>query len=90
MNLLRSLLFLPLFYGWTVLMVIGCLPTLLGPWRLALKAQETWAGGVLFLARTVLRIRYEIRGREHLLQGCALVASKHQSAWETIAFQHIL
>ena len=59
MNLLRSVLFLPLFYGWTALMVIGCLPTLLGHWRWALKAQESWAGGVLFLARTILRIRYE-------------------------------
>jgi 1-acyl-sn-glycerol-3-phosphate acyltransferase len=39
----------------------------------------------LFLLRTIVGIRIEVRGREKIPQGPCLVASKHQSAWETFA-----
>jgi len=41
---------------------------------------------VIWLARWVLGIRYVVRGREHLPAMPALIMSKHQSAWETVAF----
>ena len=41
---------------------------------------------VIWLARWVLGIRYVVRGREHLPIIPAVILSKHQSAWETVAF----
>ncbi len=39
----------------------------------------------LFLLRTIVGIKMDVRGTEKLPQGACLVASKHQSAWETFA-----
>ena len=41
---------------------------------------------VIWLAWRVLGIRYVVRGREHLPTVPAVIMSKHQSAWETVAF----
>ena len=41
---------------------------------------------VIWLAWWVLGIRYVVRGREHLPTVPAVIMSKHQSAWETVAF----
>lgn len=41
---------------------------------------------VVWLSRWVLGIRYDVRGREHLPNVPSVILSKHQSAWETIAF----
>ncbi len=48
-----------------------------------------WARAVMVLARILLGIRYRVRGHEHLPNRPAIILSKHQSAWETIAFQII-
>lgn len=45
-----------------------------------------WNRIVVWLARTVLGIRYRVTGVERLPDGPAIILSKHQSAWETIAF----
>ncbi len=48
-----------------------------------------WARLMMFLARRLCGIRYRVLGRENL-PGCpSIVLSKHQSAWETMAFQQI-
>ncbi|TAM43646.1 MAG: 1-acyl-sn-glycerol-3-phosphate acyltransferase [Gammaproteobacteria bacterium] len=44
---------------------------------------QTWLIGVL------CGVRYRVEGREHLPKGPAIILAKHQSAWETIAFQKI-
>lgn len=48
-----------------------------------------WGRMVIFLARWILGIRHRVSGLEHLPVGPAVILSKHQSAWETIAFQQI-
>lgn len=48
-----------------------------------------WGRFVIWLARVVLGIRYRVEGLEHLPKLPSVVLSKHQSAWETIAFQQI-
>jgi 1-acyl-sn-glycerol-3-phosphate acyltransferase len=45
---------------------------------------------VIWLAGAVCGIRYELRGTEHLPDRPSIVLSKHQSAWETLAFQVFL
>jgi 1-acyl-sn-glycerol-3-phosphate acyltransferase len=48
-----------------------------------------WSRLVLFLSRTILGIDWKVEGGEHLPARPAVILSKHQSAWETLAFQHI-
>jgi 1-acyl-sn-glycerol-3-phosphate acyltransferase len=48
-----------------------------------------WSRFVVFLARMILGIRWQVEGRENLPKRPAVILSKHQSAWETMAFQLI-
>jgi len=49
-----------------------------------------WSHLIVALARAICGVRYRVIGREHLPAGPSIVLSKHQSAWETLAFQVIL
>jgi 1-acyl-sn-glycerol-3-phosphate acyltransferase len=48
-----------------------------------------WSRLVVRLARAICGIRWSVEGREHLPGNPAVILSKHQSAWETLAFQEI-
>lgn len=48
-----------------------------------------WSRLVILLARSILGIRWRIEGSEHLPNRPAVILAKHQSAWETMAFQLI-
>lgn len=48
-----------------------------------------WARLMLRLARVLCGVRWQVEGRERLPAGPAVILSKHQSAWETLAFQSI-
>jgi 1-acyl-sn-glycerol-3-phosphate acyltransferase len=48
-----------------------------------------WAHIMLFLLRLICGIRYRVIGAENIPPVPGVVLSKHQSAWETLAFQQI-
>ena len=48
-----------------------------------------WAHIMLFLLRLICGIRYRVIGIEHIPAAPSIILSKHQSAWETLAFQQI-
>lgn len=48
-----------------------------------------WARIIIWLSRVLTGISYRVEGLEHLPSEPAIILSKHQSAWETIAFQLI-
>ena len=48
-----------------------------------------WSRLILWLARAILGIDWRVEGRENLPARPAVILAKHQSAWETLAFQHI-
>jgi 1-acyl-sn-glycerol-3-phosphate acyltransferase len=48
-----------------------------------------WSRLVIRLARWILRIDWRVEGRENLPSRPAVILAKHQSAWETMAFQLI-
>lgn len=48
-----------------------------------------WSLAVLWCLRRLCGIRWSVQGREHLPRRPAVILSKHQSAWETLAFQEI-
>lgn len=81
----RSLLFAILFYGNLVIWLVGCLPLLALPADRLFAVARGWARSNLWLLRVVVGLDVEWRGRENIPAGGLLVASKHQSAWETFA-----
>jgi 1-acyl-sn-glycerol-3-phosphate acyltransferase len=48
-----------------------------------------WSRLILLLSRFILGIEWRVEGRENLPSRPAVILAKHQSAWETLAFQHI-
>lgn len=85
MIFLRSLLFQMLFYVWTALCAVLGAPFMLGPPLAMMRFGTEWSRVTLWLLRIGARLTHEVRGREHLPAGPALIAMKHQSAWETFA-----
>lgn len=51
---------------------------------------SSWSRTMTWLTKIMYGIEYKIEGEEHLKAGPAIFISKHQSAWETIAFLGIL
>ncbi|MGQ9861126.1 MAG: lysophospholipid acyltransferase family protein [Thiobacillaceae bacterium] len=86
MTFLRSLLFA--LIQAIVTIPYGLLAPLLYPLPplARYRVMTPWARFIIWLARWVLGIRYRVLGLEHLPKGPCVVLSKHQSAWETIAF----
>jgi 1-acyl-sn-glycerol-3-phosphate acyltransferase len=80
----RSALFVALFYLWSILVSVGCTPLLLGPPRGILCMFRGWSAGVLALLQ-ICGVRVEVRGREHIPTGAALVAPKHQCMLDVFA-----
>lgn len=67
-------------------MVLACAPL---PRITRWKVIAGWPRFATWLARYVLGIRYEVIGRENIPREPCIILSKHQSAWETIAFPGI-
>ena len=87
MLVVRSVLFNAAFYGWTAFSLLVSLPALALPYSVTVFLQRVWARGVMALMRTLVGIRFEVRGSPPA--GAVLVAAKHQSAWDTIIW-HVL
>lgn len=85
MTLLRALLFQLFSNLWSWSLMLLCLPVLLMPRRRVVQAGRIWVGGLHWLLRRICGLDFEVTGREHLPDGPCIVASKHQSAWDTIA-----
>jgi 1-acyl-sn-glycerol-3-phosphate acyltransferase len=84
---LRSAIFNVLFFAVTAAMLLVTLPFLTIPTtRIALWVARTWSRTVFFLLRWVVGLKWEVRGKRELLRPGIIVASKHQSAWDTIVF----
>ena len=83
--LVRSIVFNALFYLNTLAWLILGLPTFFLPYRATIWIAKSWARVNLVLLRVVAGIDCEVRGREKIPSGPFIVASKHQSAWETFA-----
>jgi 1-acyl-sn-glycerol-3-phosphate acyltransferase len=83
--LLRSLAFQAAFYLWTAAIGILALPLLLAPGALVMRFGTWWSATSLVLLRWCAGLDHEVRGRENLPAGPAIIAMKHQSAWDTLA-----
>lgn len=75
---IRSLVFVTLFYLWSVAFALAMIPFLILPGAWLSKALGVWSGGINLLLRVICGIRVEIRGRQYIPKGDAIVAPKHQ------------
>lgn len=87
---LRSAAFSVVFYLSTAIILILGSPLLIGPRAWAMAGLRFHAVASMWWMRVILGTRVEVRGRERLPAGPALIASKHQAAWETFGLVPLL
>ena len=81
----RSIIFYVFLSMWTIFMGTICLPYLFAPYPYMRKPINVWILGIFQLLETICNITYEIRGEDNVPEYAVIVASKHQSAFETLA-----
>ncbi len=82
----RSTIFNISFYLWTVISAIVYMPVFLLPKSYLLDAQWRWGRDINWLMARLVGIEVEVRGRENLPDTPCIIASKHQSAWDTVSW----
>jgi 1-acyl-sn-glycerol-3-phosphate acyltransferase len=82
---LRSLVYNVLFYALLVFWILIAIPTYLMPPRAFMAVAKAWARSSIWLMRVICNTKVEYRGLEKIPKGPLIVASKHQSMWETFA-----
>ncbi len=89
MNLARSSLFALALLVITPPYALLALATFPLPRLARYRIISGWSRLVVALAAAIVGIRWRVEGRENLPAGPAVILAKHQSAWETMAFQVI-
>ena len=82
---IRSLIYNVLFYVLLIFWVIVAIPTFVMPPRAFMAIAKAGARSSVWLMRVVCGTRVSYRGLEKIPAGPLIVASKHQSMWETFA-----
>ncbi|MCK5297209.1 MAG: 1-acyl-sn-glycerol-3-phosphate acyltransferase [Alphaproteobacteria bacterium] len=90
MTFIRSLLFTTVFLIGTGLISVVCTPFLLMPVSWIRKIVRVWTSFIMFSMRKLTGLDYKIIGKENLPSGAVIIASKHQSAFETFAYPAFL
>jgi len=89
MTWLRSALFAAALVLVTPPYALLALATFPLPRMLRYRIISGWSKLFVWLAKLILGIQWQVEGREHLPARPAVILAKHQSAWETMAFQLI-
>jgi 1-acyl-sn-glycerol-3-phosphate acyltransferase len=89
-TLLRSALFIVFTWAWTLVLSLLYLPLLAMPRKAMRPAVRLWLVGMLGALRVLAGLKWELRGGENLPSGPLIIASKHQSAFETFVFHLLL
>src|SRR6266404_5635065 len=83
---LRSLAFNVGWYVASAIIAIAGAPILLMPRRAVVAWARLWIAVVLWWLQVTCGLSHRLRGLENLPGGPVIIACKHQSSWETIAF----
>ena len=86
---MRSLLFMLGMILFTPLYAVIAILTFPLPAMLRYRIISGWAHMTLWWLRLSCGIRHRVSGTEHIPATPTIILAKHQSAWETIAFQLI-
>jgi 1-acyl-sn-glycerol-3-phosphate acyltransferase len=74
------------FYLLSAAMALVGWPVLALPARFVAAYARLWVRATLALLRATCGLTHQVRGLENLPSGPCIIASKHQSTWETLAF----
>ncbi len=89
MILIRSAIFNFILVLTIFLMGLLAFPLLIGSRKRVCWLRDRWVKFILFSLKIVVGLDYRVEGLENLPKGRFMVASKHQSAWETLALHLI-
>lgn len=87
---LRSLLFNGALTVWSAVILLVVLALLPFPRRVLQAVTRLWMRSLHWLLRVTVGLTHEVRGLENLPPGPVILASKHQSAWDTTIFYCLL
>ena len=89
--MMRYVLFLITFYLFTEILFTLMLPTLILPRAVAFYFLSFWTKGARWLLRLFCHIEVHVKGLENLpKKNGYIVASKHESAMETVLFHSLV
>jgi 1-acyl-sn-glycerol-3-phosphate acyltransferase len=88
--MIRAVFYSLVFYVVSVLFLVLGSWLLLGPRSWAMAGLSAHGSTCVWLLEKIVGTRLEVRGSENLPRGAVLVASKHQSAWDTFALVPLL
>lgn len=86
---LRSLFFNVGWYVGTTIIAIAGMPILLLRRRFVVAWADLWIDFCLWWLRLTCGITHRVRGLENRPAGPVILACKHQSSWETLAFHRL-
>ncbi|MDC0033194.1 1-acyl-sn-glycerol-3-phosphate acyltransferase [Alphaproteobacteria bacterium] len=90
MIVVRSFFYQLLFHLWTSFVAIVGLPALMLPKQVVWAMSPFWSVVSFAILRLTTGISYRLEGTENIAAGPVIYASKHQSAWDTMIYPHIL
>ncbi|MDA7947783.1 MAG: 1-acyl-sn-glycerol-3-phosphate acyltransferase [Hyphomicrobiaceae bacterium] len=88
--MVRALIYVVVFYIVSTLFLVLGSWLLLGPRSWAMAGLAAHGSTCVWLLKVIVGTGLEVRGHENLPRGPVLVASKHQSAWDTFALVPLL
>jgi 1-acyl-sn-glycerol-3-phosphate acyltransferase len=83
---LRSLCFNAGWYAGSVVLALAGSPILLMPRRTVQAWATSWICFIEWWLKLTCRLSHRVVGMENLPKGPVIIASKHQSSWETLVF----
>ena len=87
---LRSFIFNALFMPITAFCAVIGMALLPFDARFTRRFIRLWARSIIWLLRVICGIRLRVTGLEHVAPGAAIIASKHQSAFDTFVWPALL
>ncbi len=88
--IVRSILFNIFFFFWVFGYSLITLPISALSQKIAQKVGYIWSVVILKALKIICKLDIEISGQEHLPKKAAIIAAKHESAWDTIFFLSLL
>lgn len=85
MTAIRSIAFNVWFFGTLILFLMVMMLTMPFHYSALLAVIRTWVRVALWGLKVIVGLKWEVRGMEKMPDGPVLIASKHQSAWDTAA-----
>jgi 1-acyl-sn-glycerol-3-phosphate acyltransferase len=90
MIVVRSFIYQALFHLWTTTIAIFGMPALILPKPFIWSLSPFWSRVSFAILRRTTGLGYRLEGTENIAAHPVIYASKHQSAWDTMIYPHIL